>query len=77
MGRPPKQQDEVSETLSVAVPKHQVVCISQYYEKARALGLKENVRDVALGMLFDEPGENIKAQVHDIKSGDIKFVVRA
>jgi hypothetical protein len=57
--------------------KHKVICISEYYEAARPkVNASNNLRDVALAMLFDENSANIVSQVHDIKSGDIKFVVK-
>jgi len=75
MGRPPKEENLQPEMTPK--PKHRVVCISEYYNKVRELGLPGNVRDIALGMLFDDYVDRIVGQVNDIKSGDIKFVVRA
>jgi len=57
------------------VRKHKIIAASEYYIKAREVGAG-NVRDTALGLLFDEYEGKIVAQVDDKKAGEIKFVVK-
>lgn len=54
--------------------KHKVICASSYYALVPAGEI--NKRDAALALLFDEFGDKIVSQVNDVKSGDIKFVVK-
>ena len=73
MGRSPKEESTIETPTTV---KHKVVCMSDYYQKVQKAEISGNIRDISLAMLFDEWDGKIVAQVHDIKSGDIKFVVK-
>ena len=56
--------------------KYKVINVSQYYEKSRLMN-PESIRDNALALLFEEYGDKIVAQINDIKTGDLKFVVKS